>query len=233
MRRSLRFLALLALALPAACSDPTGAPASSAAVPRSVVSPAATACADALAAPAAAASSIVGLGATSGGSGATLIRYNMDLPVMMLQDNDNGLWVWYSSGDPSVWPCGGTPTLSMSVLDVMRRGDDPATAMIHTLTKAPAIFIKLWRLPFNACTTPPLAAGTGHLVFTQNDRNVYASSRENVDVHGLTAEGTLFDAGGQPYHFTGVWRARFDANPHDPADCFREIISNKLQPIGR
>lgn len=228
MRCSLRCLALLAFALPLACSDRSGTPTPTAPPgPRSSahdIAPAADACGDAAAA------------ATLGGTeshGAMLVRYDLAMPLFMLQDQDNGLWVVYSSGDPPMFPCGGTPTLMMSVREVFRRGDDRETAMYHYVAKAPELFAKVWRWPFNFCSTPPIAAGTVHAVGTDNDANAGLSERHNVASYGLTAEGTLLGQDGRPYHFTGVWRARYQRTAHDPTECFREFISNKLEPLGR
>ncbi len=140
MLRSLRFLAILACAMPLACADTSNTPTATTPPP------------------------VPSFSANPSSNGAILTRYDWGFTAMLDTDPRNGLAAMYSSAEAA---CLGTPTHLISVLQVIRRPEDQF--MMLGLLKAPDLFIKVWQEPFDPCVTPPLAAGTGHVAASSSD----------------------------------------------------------------
>ncbi len=206
MRPSFRFLAILACALPLACSDTSTTPTAAAPpVPRFEANPAS--------------------------NGTMIYRYGWDA-WWFWPDVDKQLVAVHGSFDPvqgfcyNNWFGNGT-----SWQDVVSGKYGEGEWLVHMLVRAPEAYIYVYSgtlSTINFCQ--PLAGGTGHFVSTDSDVNADQSDRLRANAWGVRAEGKLVGQDGQLYHYNAhflhTWR------PADPSTSHEQVLIN-LQPIGR
>ncbi len=211
MRRSFRFLAVLACALPLACSDTSTAPTATAPPPAPRLS------------------------ANPESNGSMIYRYE-GWAWWYWQDNEQQLVAVHSSFDaPKLWCENTWVAYPVSLQDVVSGKYGEGEWLVHTLIKAPETYIYVFSgtLPwsnFDYCH--PIASGVGHFVYTDNDvlAEDAESDRPQANAWGVQAVGELTGPGGQRYHYNGHLRATW--RPGDSSVIHQQVLLN-LQPIGQ
>ncbi len=210
MRRSFRFLALLACALPLACSDTSRTPTATAPPP------------------------VPRLSANPESNGSMIYRSEPGFAWWFWQDTEQQLVAVHSNYNaPMLWCEGTWDAYPVSMQDVVSGRYGAGEWLVHRFLKAPEtyIFVFSGTLPwsnFDYCH--PIASGVGRFVTTNNDVLAEQSDRPQANAWGVQAEGELTGAGGQRYHYNGHLRATW--RPGDSSVIHQQVLLN-LQPIGQ
>ncbi len=203
MRRSLRFLAVLACALPLACSDTSTAPTAPPPVPS--------------------------LSANPASNGSVVVRWNDWAGWMWVGWYDPGLDVIgvFASGDIPALCAGQAGAFLPSDWKYVASGrfED----LYHSIATFPEMYLFIYDggwTTFDLCTAP-IMRGMGTARLTDNDRNPYGVRAGNgANAWGFMASGQVTDANGQAYRFSGHVRG-----VNGPDGSYREETTMNLQPL--
>ncbi len=206
MRRSFRFLAVLACAMPLACADTNTTPTGTAPPePR--------------------------LSANLGESRVVVSRGTTGL-MLGWDDPTNGLTVFHTAFDLHGWFCTFDPgPQNWLSYKALVSGQYPyETTLVHYLAKQPEIYINVYATGgTDFCTE--IATGTGKFVQTNNDMLADVGGRPQTQASGMMVEGRLVGADGQLYHYNGHFRATW--RPADLDGSYHEQVMINLQPIAQ
>ncbi len=196
MRRSVRFLTILACALPLACSDIGNTPTATAPPP------------------------VPSLSANPASNGSVILRFNDWTGWWWIGWYDPGLdKIAVLSGFDFVTTCAGQdPAFTPSDWKVVQSGrvDD----LYHTIAKLPEPYVFIYDgdwMAWNFCK-PPIMRGMGTAMLTDNDRSVSGQRVANgANAWGVMASGQVTDGSGQVYRFSGHIRGtvRPDGSTHE------------------
>ncbi len=205
MRRSFRFLAVLACALPLACSDMSTTPTATAPPP------------------------VPSLSANPASNGSVILHFNDWTGWFWVGWYDPGLDVIAAlAGFDFVATCAGQdPAFTASDWKVVQSGR--VYDLYHTIAKLPEPYIFIydggWDT-WNFCQ-PPIMRGMGTAMLTDNDRSTTGvPAGKGANAWGLMASGQVTDGNGQAYRFSGHVRG-----VNTPDGGYREELSMNLQPL--
>lgn len=205
MRRSFRFLAILACALPLACSDTSTAPTATAPPP------------------------VPRLDANPASNGSLVFQGEWGWWWWAWTDTEKNLTVLHANFELPEAFCGGNPLWTPpSVQSVVSGKYSEEEQLVHFLLRAPEAFIYVFAgTGIPSCEAVPIASGVGHLVTTDSD--LFAgdqAGRPQMDAFGVMAEGRLTGPDGR-YHYSGHLRGQY----HDGVE--EKMVQINLQPLGR
>ena len=202
MRRSFCFLAVLASALPLACSDSSNAPTAPAPVPSFSANPAS--------------------------NGSVAVHWDDWAGWMSVGWYDPGLDVVaaLATGDIPSMCADLDPAFLSSDWKFVASGR--FEQLYHSIATFPEIYVFIydggWNT-WNLCT-PPVMRGLATARLTDSDRNPFGERAGNgARAWGIMASGQVSDGNGQAYRFSGHLRG-----VSNPDGTYREETSLNLQP---
>ncbi len=127
--------------------------------------------------------------------------------------------------------CGqGSPTIRRATLKEVITSPDPQDAeLVRLLLKGSDSYITVHHSADGIVNralicSPPIAAGFGRIIETDNDTDAWDADRRRVDAFGWMAQAILHDADGGAYHYNGVFRAKWQPNSGDPDYRYSEVF---------
>ena len=185
MRRSFRFLAILACAMPLACAD-SSAPTAPVPAPSFSANPES--------------------------NGSLLIRYTTTgLWWSGWYDPSRDQIAIVTNRDAPPLCFSQTPTTSNDVdWKVVSSGN--IADLYHVVAKVPEVFVYIFDGGWDTwwpIRCAPIMSGTGTAMLTDND---YATAGNGVEAFGYMASGQVTDGEGQAYRFSGHFRVLFSPN---------------------
>ncbi len=175
MRRSFRFLAILACAMPLACADTSKTPTATAPAPS--------------------------LSANPASNGAILVRYDDTGNYWVgWYDSGKNLLAVHTTFDLAAFCAGENGTLTSISWQVVVSGK--FAALYQVVGKVPEAFIFIYEggwETWSGCK-PPIMSGTGRLMHIDND---WTGMAARANAYGMMATGQVTDADGQLYQYSG------------------------------